>query len=376
MRATAELGDRYNNTRIPTMFATLRSFDRRAVRLLGVAFAGAMALAACDTDKPMAPKHPDSPTAAQPVLFTIGGTLVIKVVDTTQALITNSLTEFKVVGPNKATWVVKDNIANDADPTTGVLRMKGLAAGQYQICETVAPVSYAMPNPACVTATVSAYTATVSIMHQTVARAQWSVIDYVPNYVPGMVFTLRDSTNAIVTFITDNVGADSDPAGGKFDIRWATEGVYKLCEDTPPAGYSYPNGQAVFCATIQLKHGTIWQAGQYTVYPTYSAYWKVTDGTIDPNFYYHLIGPSTFTVVNVLGGPAITVVDNGANDIDGDLGTVVVKLTQAGTYSICETVPPNGYWNAQPACKQVQVAAAEAGWAEWFINQEKQVYKP
>jgi len=112
-----------------------------------------------------------------------------------------------------------------------------------------------------------------------VARAQWSVIDYVPIYVPGMVFTLRDSTNAIVTFITDNVGADSDPVGGKFDI-------------------------------------------------------------------------------------------------DGDLGTVVVKPTQAGTYSICETVPPNGYWNAQPACKQVQVAAAEAGWAEWFINQEKQVYKP
>ena len=358
------------------MFATLLSFDRRAVGLLGLAFAGAAALSACDTDEPVVPK-PNAPTAAQPILFPTSATLVIKVVDSTQALITSSLAEFKVVGPNQATWIVKDNIANDADPTSGVVRLKGLTAGQYQICETTAPVNYAMPNPACVTATVPAFTSTtVSIVHQTVARARWSVVDYVPNYVPGMVFTLRDSTNAIVTFITDNLGADSDPAGGKFDIRWGTEGVYNLCEDTPPPGYSFLNGQVTYCTTIQLKHGTIWQnAAPYTVYPTYSAYWHVTDGTVDPNFYPNLIGPSTFTV-NIAGGPPITVVDNGVNDINGNLGKIAVKLPSAGTYSICETVPPNGYWNAQPACKQVQVAAAEAGWAEWFVNQEKQVYKP
>ena len=80
--------------------------------------------------------------------------------------------------------------------------------------------------------------------------------------------------------------------------------------------------------------------------------------------------------MNVLGGPAITVVDNGANDIDGKLGKVAVKLTSGGPYSICETVPPNGYWNAQPACKQISVATAKPAWAAWFVNQEKQVYKP
>jgi hypothetical protein len=111
-------------------------------------------------------------------------------------------------------------------------------------------------------------------------------------------------------------------------------------------------------------------------YPTFSAYWQVTDGTVGADFHYNLIGPSTFTVVNALGGAPITVVDNGVNDIDGNLGKVAVKLPAAGTYSICETVPPNGYWNAQPACKQVPVATGEAGWAEWFINPEKQVYKP
>jgi len=359
------------------MFAPLLSFDRRAVRLSALAFAGAMALSACDTDKPIAPKHPDVPTAAQPALLGFGGTLVIKVVDTTQALITTSLAEFKVVGPNKATWGVQDNVANDADPANGVIKMKGLAAGQYEICETSAPVNYAMPTPACVTATVSSYTsATVSFVHQTMARAQWNVIDYVPNYVPGMVFTLKDSTNKIVTFIYDNSGLDSDPVGGKFDIRWPIEGSYTLCEQTLPAGYSYPKGQIVFCWALQLKHGQTTQGVNWTVYPTFSAFWQVTDGTVDANFYPNLIGPSTFTVVSVLGGPVTTVVDNGANDIDGNLGKVAVKLTQAGIFSICETVPPNGYWNAQPACRRVRVASAEPAFAEWFVNPEKQVINP
>ncbi len=232
-----------------------------------------------------------------------------------------------------------------------------------------------MPTPACVTATVSAITATVSFVHQTMARVQWSVIDYVPNFVPGMVFALRDSTNAIVTLIYDNSGQDSDPVGGKVDFRWPIEGSYTLCEHALPAGYAFPKAQISFCSPIQLKHGRITQAGQYTVYPTFSAYWQVTDGAVDANFYPNLIGPATFTV-NVAGGAPITVVDNGANDIDGKLGKVAVKLTSGGTYSICETVPPNGYWNAQPACKQIPVATGEPAWAEFFVNPLAQVYKP
>jgi len=57
-------------------------------------------------------------------------------------------------------------------------------------------------------------------------------------------------------------------------------------------------------------------------------------------------------------------------------GKVAVKLTAAGTYSICETVPPNGYWNAQPACTQIPVATGEPVWTEYFVNPEAQVYKP
>jgi hypothetical protein len=351
------------------MFATLLSFDRRAVRLLGVAFAGAMALSACDTDKPIAPKRPDVPTAAQPALLGFGGSLVIKVVDTTQALITTSIAELTVVGPNKATWGLKDNIANDADPTTGVLRLKGLAAGDYQICETSAPVNYVMPNPACATATVSLYTsATVSFVHQTMARAKWTVVDYVPNYVPGMVFALKDSTNAIVTLIYDNFGLDSDPVGGKFDIRWPIEGKYTLCEQTLPTGYVYPKLQVKFCFPLQLKHGQTAGGWPFTVYPAFSAYWQVSDGTADAYGTLNVIGPSTFTVANINGDPPVTVVDNGANDIDGRLGKFAVKLPSAGEYTICETVPPSGYSNAQPPCKQIKVKTAEDGWAEWFFN--------
>ena len=360
------------------MFAPLLSFDRRAVRLLGLGFAGALALTACDTDEPMVPKHPDVSTAAQPALYpSTTGTLVLKVVDKNQALITTSLAEFKVVGPTKATWGVKDNVANDADPANGVIQMKSLTAGQYEICETSAPVNYAMPTPACFTATVSANTSsTVSVVHQTMARAQWSVVDFVPNFVPGMVFALRDSTNTIVTLIYDNSGQDADPVGGKVDFRWPIEGSYTLCEHVLPAGYVFPKAQIKFCFPLQLKHGQTKVVAKFTVYPTFSAYWQVTDGTVDANFYPKLIGPSTFTVVNSIGGAVTTVVDNGINDIDGTIGKVAVKLPSAGTFSICETVPPNGYWNAQPACKQIPLATGEPAWAEYFVNPEAQVYKP
>ena len=88
------------------MFAPLLSFDRRAVRLSTIVFAGAMALTACDTDEPIAPNRPDVPEAAQPALLPgFTGTLVIKVVDKNQALITMSLTEFKVVGPTKCCFL-------------------------------------------------------------------------------------------------------------------------------------------------------------------------------------------------------------------------------------------------------------------------------
>lgn len=360
------------------MFAPLLSFDRRALRLSTLVLAGALTLTACDTDDPMSPKHPDLPTTAKPALALNAGTLLIKVVDKNQALITTSIAEFKVTGPNNATMNVKDNFLNDADPTVGQIQMKGLAPGLYQACETTAPVNYVLPNPVCGFATVYVGATTgLTFMNPTMARVQWSVVDAVGNFVPGMVFTLKDSTNAIVTLITDNVGADTDPTGGKFDIRWPTEGTFTLCEGPPPAGYVYPKAQIKFCFPFQIKHGQTKVVAKFSVYPVASAYWQVSDGILLPTFYWNLIGPSTFTVTPVAGGVPITVVDNGANDIDPTLGKLAAKLPSAGAYSICETVPPNGYWNAQPACKQIEVATGEPAWAQWFFNQEKQVvYNP
>jgi hypothetical protein len=212
-------------------------------------------------------------------------------------------------------------------------------------------------------------------INPTIARLRWKVVDAWQNYVGGATFALQDSNATVIATFVDNAAPDIDPTPGKFEVKLPTEGVYQLCTVTPPAGYVYP-GQQVFCMGHLVQHGQITTSPPYTVYPLFSAYWGVTDGTVDANFYPTLIGPSTFKVTSSGGAFTVNVVDNGLNDIDTTLGKLAVKLPAGGYYSVCEIVPPPNHWNAKPSCKRINVTSGVPEWAEWFVNPEAQVIYP
>jgi hypothetical protein len=130
------------------------------------------------------------------------------------------------------------------------------------------------------------------------------------------------------------------------------------------------------CVTQDIKMETgVADFGTFTVYPTLSASWKVTDGSVDANNQYNLIGPSTFRV-SFPGGSTANAVDNGNADYDPAVGRIAVQFPFAGNYTICEIVPPVNHWNAQQPCKQFTVVAGVPVDLGYFINYEKQVFKP
>ncbi len=353
---------------------------RSALRLscLAVASMASVAfLAACDDNQPTAPKPPSAPVTAAPIVIPIKtGSIVMKVFDEKQALITTSSATYQIIRSNggiTSTWTLKDGLVNDSEPAMGVALMKGLVPGTYQVCETEAPVDYALAKPACGVVTVYAgATVGLYLVNPHLPKITFKVVDFIGNLVPNMTFTIKDSANVYSSLVVDNGPLDSDPVGGQLALTLPFESKYTLCETTLPPGYAFPLAQIKFCFDYTVKNGESKQAGPFTLYPIASALWQVTDGTISPTFFYNLIGPSSFKVI-AANQTWTDVTDNGVNDIDPKLGAVSVKLPAAGTYQICETVPPVNHRNATPACKTVDVVTAAPKWAEFFINPEKQV---
>ena len=358
------------------MVAPLISSGRSARRLSIAMLASMALLAACDIDETVAPNRAEIPATAQAALSPLkSGTLVVRVVDQFQIVITTSSAQFTGAKAGQAPWALLDNAQGDSDPAVGTIKLS-MAPGTYEVCETTAPVDHALPNSKCQTISVVAGTTTnLMFINPTIARLRWTVVDIWQNYVGGAAFSLTDSNATVIATFVDNAPPDVDPTPGKFEVKLPVEGVYGLCTVQPPAGYVYP-GQQVFCMGHPVQHGQITTTPPYTVYPTLSAYWQVTDGTMDANFSYNLIGPSKFKVTSAVGAFTMDVIDNGLNDIDAALGKLAVKLPAAGYYSICEIQPPPNHWNAKPSCKRINVQSNVPAWAEWFINPEAQVLYP
>jgi hypothetical protein len=356
------------------MRTTSLALDRRSLQLYSIALFGTVALAACDTDKPIAPKAKEVPTAAAPSLNPANtGAVVIKLLDGANNIIPLTGAGFTVEGPGQTTWTIMDAGPNDqqydADPAGGVIWIKNMAPGQYKFCEGLPPAGWGVVNPRCQTTGVYVgATSGLFFKHLPVAHVKWSVTDYASNFIGGAVFTL-DTNNVVIGPIADGSFWDTDPAPGKFDMKIPFESYVKICVNTPPAGYLFPVNQ-VICVANNIKQGTVQDFGNFGVNPVYSAFWKVADAA------YTLIGPSTFQLASADGLYNFAVVDNTINDFDSVLGKVAVKLPSGGWWSICETQPPLNHWNAQPSCKRVSVASNEPASADYFINSEKQVYYP
>jgi hypothetical protein len=360
------------------MFSTLLALHSRARRISAISLVGTAMFAACDADEPIAPKAAQVPTAAAPGLRTSTGSLVVKLVDGSNAIIPIDGAGFSVEGPGNTKSVIMDvgSYDNyDSDPTPGAILMKALSPGQYKLCEGLTPAGFGVQNPRCQTIGVTAgATSTLTFHHLPIAHVKWTVTDYASNFIGGSVFTV-DSNNVVIGKIGDGSVHDSDPAPGKFDVKIPAESYYKVCVTTPPAGYMFPVNQ-IECAAADIKQGTVTNFGNFGVNPVYSAYWGVTDGSLDPSSQPTLIGPSTFKLASANGLFNFDVVDNSLNDFNPVLGKIAVKLPGGGYWSICETQPPFNHWNANPSCKRIDVASGIPASADYFVNGEKAVYYP
>ena len=349
------------------MKATLISFDRRGLRRSSLALLGAVTLAACDDERPLplGPNPTSAPTEASLAKGVKGGTLIITMVDQNQSTVGTLGGQFTLAKTGQPTYFGVDNGPGDGDAATGVIQRNGLVGGAYTVCQTVAPTDYVMANPACQSVLVIAGgVAQLQFVNVTMARATFRTIDYAFNYIGGAEFKLRDSTAAVIAQFVDNTGPDLDPNPGRFDLKFAVEGTYSICPVTPPPGYLFPFPAG--CVGFQVTHGKESPMPEFWVYPPYSAYWHVTDGTWTPDFYAVLIGPSTFEVTG--NAYTATIVDNGANDFDTRLGRLAINLPDEGWYTVCQTVPPINHQNATPSCKRIEVKKAVPGWGEFFFN--------
>ena len=327
------------------MFFTLRS-DRRALRASSLALAGAVMLAACDNDNALGP-NPVASMPTTPSLAKATGTqqLTITIVDQNASPITLGA-RFKVTnsagGPGS---IVSDNANTDANAAVGTILLKGLAAGSYEVCQTIAPTDYVLPATPCKTVIVGGIVAaSVQFVDLTVARAKWRIVDFLENRIGGAVIKVHDG--ASWSTIADNSAGDLDPAPGAFEVK-APNGSYSICPKTPPAGWAF---MVQTCIGIPTPHGQTSDLSGFGVNPEYSVYFAAAN-------YDGLAGPTEYEITAVSGNFAAKIVDDGANDRwTGVLGRMWIVLPAAGDYQICQTVAPPNTAIADPACRIVNVS--------------------
>lgn len=361
------------------MFSNLLSARHGALRLSSALVAASAFLAACDNDnQPVAPKAPpvaSAPVAGDPSLSPrVSGNIVIKLIDKNKNLISTGTAQLEITGPSNNTFWMYDNDASDSDSTTGQIVLKHLSTGTWKVCEVGPPNGYGVVGSFCQTTDV--YVGATSGLFYTnapITILQWSVKDNGANLVGGATVTL-DSNNVVIGQILDNSQSDGDPAAGKFQLPIPYETNYRICFTTAPQGYVlYPGQQTCFSGAIKMGMGVV-DFGTFVVAPNLSASWKVTDGTIDASGQPTLIGPAGFRLT--FGATSVDFADNGPADYDPVVGRIAVQLPFAGTYTICETVPPPNHWNANPACKQFTVASGVPVDLGYYVNYEQQVFKP
>lgn len=346
------------------MFNTCLTLSRGTRRLSTLALTGAaLLLTACDSDSPLEPKA--LPTEASLARISTGGTsatLVMRLVDQNNNPLPSLApsAKFTVELKGKAPMDVVDNGKRDADLTVGIVRVTGLDAGTYIVCQTATYANRVLPARPCTTKDlVAGRIGSLDFVNLAKARIRWTTKDYVGNLIGGMEFSWNNQA------FTDNQAPDIDPTPGEVEIQVDVEGWYTVCQVEFPAGYLPLPQQMVFCFSKELKHGEVTDGGNWMVMPEFSAYWDVSSGVMDANFNLIPIGGATFTITG--SADTITVVDNGANDFDLRVGRLAVKLSGEGSYTICQTVVPTGYSAPNPACKNIEVFG-EPVHGGWFIN--------
>jgi len=327
-------------------------------------------VAACDTDRTVAPNTPSAPAevptaASAAVIPSYTGSLVIKTVSVYNHPIGPA--KFKILGPNLVVSYITDNDGNDADATLGKIWLKSVAVGNYNICEIVAPPTFALPDWACHPSSVmsGSTTGVEAFVHNYLPSVAAGYLDHLGALIGGGALTVKDSTGTPVMLIADNGALDVSKKDGVFAFFLPSAGKFSVCGLTTPPGYAL-SPEITPCHPVNAKYNIGNNVPAFRVNPAPSAMWSVKDA------FGVLVGPSSFSV-SIPGVFLFNVVDNNTNDLDPTLGRVLAKFPAPGPYTLCQTQAPPNRWVAQPPCRTVNILAGASVNAGVFTNYEAQV---
>jgi len=336
------------------MNATPLSLDLRARRLSSLALLGALALAACDTDRPLGPNPKTIPTEASAAKGIQTNSFSVTIVDQNGSAPSTVGAQFTVAqsGQGLAVFLV-DNGPGDNNPTPNKLTMKVTNSGTYTVCQTVAPADYVLPSPACKSVMVGGILpALLTFVDPTAPHVSWAVRD-----------ALDDSLIANAVFkdgqgntITDNSPSDLDPTPGKIEVK-TTLATFEVCTAGNPPGYVWFVA-SIGCVTTATNPGQTTALPAFYANPEASMHWYILVSN------YTGFG-TAYTITAAEGGWALKLADNGPEDMISGSGMIYLKVPAAGWYTVCQTVGPINGQPADPACQRIEVKFGEQNSTEF-----------
>ena len=264
-----------------------------------------------------------------------------------------------VGAPGGSTLPITDNDANDLDNRDGYILIGPCEPQvEYTVTETTAPVGY-VKDPAPQSKTAPAGETVRFEFVNDLGSIRWEKNG--PNgtsLLGGATFTVTPNpkTGSGVLTVVDNGPNDTDDTPGEFRVSRVLvdrAGGYTIAESEPPTGYIGSAATAVVNPTSADPDVAVAAGTWVNLLGSIAWTKRGPDGT-------SLLGGATFTVTPnpKTGTGTLTVVDNGANDADPDLGELLVSDARTGTYAVQETAAPSGYI-IDPDPANVTVSAAE-----------------
>ncbi len=231
--------------------------------------------------------------------------------------------------------------ADAAADQPGVIRIDGIAPGDYTITEDHAPDGFAVATTPQTVTVVAGETATTSFssvpvpetgtLTVTVVDADGTSIEASPGACVGLTGT------AEIAAICDNESGDTDPASGDIGIDAIPAGSFTLTESRAPDGFVA--GADVTVEIVAGETATAQFGNDPTTPPTGAL--VVTIQSPDGS----ALGAACVSLTGVDG----KVCDNDQQDANGDPGLIRVEGLAPATYTVTVTDAPEGYVTGDPA---------------------------
>jgi hypothetical protein len=251
------------------MLSTLLSADRRALRRALVLFAGASALAACNSDAPFAPSTDVAATASAPTgtnaaVFGKATARVRWMVKGSHGVLLGG-TVFTHHFPGDSA-AIADNSAADLDKTLGKFEIE-VVPSAWGVCPLSAPTGWVFPYPSCTG--IGTQPGQVVDLGTYTLNPEFSAFWWTHNHfqlVGPATYTvkLKSKTMRFMTTVVDEGMNDIKPEMGALWVTLPVAGDYEVCQ-TKAAPLTELADPA--CRTITVKYADPANAGTFWVQP-------------------------------------------------------------------------------------------------------------